>query len=109
MRAGLRLMPLENGLDASQPVIDLDHLACKRFEACFKAHKPVLEAGESGIHVGLEAGKPGTGGSVLQNAGKDVHHHREYGQTNCEIELRIVHVSSLEYPSDLEYPRETVR
>jgi len=91
-------MSLENGLNAGQPVIDLDHLACECLEACLEAHKPILKAGESGIHVRLEAGKPGPRGVMLQNPGKDIHHHREHGQTNRKIELRIVHVSSLDYP-----------
>jgi hypothetical protein len=99
-------MSLENSLDAGQPVIDLDHLARECLEACLKAHKSVLEAGESGIHVRLEAGKPGPGGVMLQNPGKDVHHHREYGQTYRKIELSIVHASSLDYPRG---PRVNVR
>jgi hypothetical protein len=116
-RPGLGLMPLENGLNASQPIIDLNDFACERVETCLKAREPVLEAVKSGIHIRfqtresrvdtgksrLDAGEPRARGVVLQYPGKDVDHHREYGQTNRKIELRIVHVYSPEYRR--EYPK----
>jgi hypothetical protein len=99
-------MAIENRLNPSQPVINLDDLACERIETRLKAQKSVFEGVEPAIYVrfkirefrfktresGVDAGETSTGRAVLQYPGQDIYHHRENRQANREIKLGIVHV-----------------
>ena len=118
-------MAIENRLDASQPVVNLDHLACQRIETRLKTQESVVEGVEPAIHIrfkirefrlktresGVDAGEARVyaaetriGRAVLQYPGQDIDHHRENRQADREIKLGVVHVLFQNTPAPPHQP-----